>query len=62
MQIRILTCLICDVHEFMLNYLLKVADVTGRQRVHFLQKLHNFVSYTSFQHNIIKLYEGKVNL
>ena len=46
----------------MSNYLLKVADVTGRQRVHFLQNLHNFVSYTSFRHNIIKLYEGKVNL
>jgi hypothetical protein len=36
----------------MSNFLLKVADVTGRQRVHFFQNLHNFVSYTSFQRNI----------
>jgi hypothetical protein len=40
----------------------KKPDVTGRQRVHFLQNLHNFVSYTSFRRNIMKLYEGKVNL
>lgn len=46
----------------MSNFLLKVADVIGRQRVHFLQNLHDFVSYTSIQRNITKLYEGKVNL
>lgn len=46
----------------MSNFLLQVADVTGIQRVHFLQNRHNFVSYTSIQRNITKLYEGKVNL